>query len=116
MFYKPYDETPTEGKTLINLKNPFKPTEPSSLEKEIERLFVKLANLPEASEEYDRVSNQVKKLYPLKETDSKKKVSADVLVGAATNLIGIGMVLNYEQLRVITTKAAFSLVGKKFVG
>lgn len=115
MFYRACNETPTEGNTLI-IRNPFKPTELNSLEKEIERLFAKLADLPEDSEEYDRVSNQVKKLYPLKETDSKKKVSADVLVGAATNLIGIGLVLNYEQLRIITSKAAFSLVGKKITG
>lgn len=100
---------------MINLKSPFKPTEPSSLEKEIERLFARLADLPEDSEDYDRVSNQVKKLYPLKETDSKKKVSSDVLVGAVANLVGIGMILQYEHVHIVTSKA-LGFVGKKITG
>jgi hypothetical protein len=103
-----------EGNAL-NIRKPFAPTEPSDLEKEIARLFAKLAALPEDSDEYDRVSNQVKKLYPLKETDSKKQVSSDVLVGAAANLAGIVMILQYEHVHVITSKA-LGFIGKKIIG
>lgn len=93
----------------------FKKTDPSSLEKEIERLFAELSDLSPDDEKYDKVSNQLKKLYPLKETDSKKQVSADVLVGAVANLVGIGLILNYEHVHIITSKA-LGFVGKKITG
>jgi hypothetical protein len=111
MKYRPYNETPTEGTALINLKT-FK-SEPTDLEKEIARLFAEMAQLPSDGEEYDRVSNQIKKLYPLKETDSKKGVSGDVLVGAASNLVGILLIINHEYLHALNSKA-LNFVGKKF--
>lgn len=100
-----------EGTALLILKK-FKSTEPSDLEKEIARLFEEMKNLPADTDDYDRVSNQLKKLYPLKEIDSKKQLSSDVLVGVAANLVGIGMILSYEHAHVITSKA-LGFVGKK---
>lgn len=100
---------------MINAKNPFKPKDPSDLENEIARLFAELRELPSDGEEYDRVSNQLKKLYPLKETDSKRKLSPDVLVGAVANLVGIGMIIHYEHVHIITSKA-LGFIGKKITG
>jgi hypothetical protein len=100
---------------LLKLKN-LKPTaEPSDLEKEIARLFAVLSTIEDVhGDQYDQVSNQIKKLYPLKEIDSKSGVSSDVLVGAASNLVGILMILHYEHVHVITSKA-FNMVGKRLI-
>ncbi|QEQ93894.1 hypothetical protein SEA_KARDASHIAN_29 [Streptomyces phage Kardashian] len=89
-----------------------KPAEPSDLEKQLARLFAKLNDIDEMdSEEYDRVSDQIKKLYPLKETDSKTGVSSDVLVSAASNLVGIMMIISYEHVHVLNSKA-LAFIGK----
>lgn len=86
--------------------------QPTDLEKQIARLFAKLDEIDEMhSEEYDKVSDQIKKLYPLKETDSKTGVSSDVMVSAVSNLVGIFMILQYEHANVITSKA-LGFIGK----
>lgn len=115
MVYMPYNETPTEGTALIDLSN-FKPTpKPSDLEKEIARLFALLASIEEVnSEQYDKVSDQLAKLYKLKEVDSKSRVSKDALVGAAANLAGIFIITQHEHLHIITSKA-LGFVGKKLI-
>jgi len=86
--------------------------QPTDLEKQLARLFAKLDDIEAMdSEEYDRVSDQIKKLYPLKETDSKTGVSSDVMVSAVSNLVGIAMILQYEHVHVVTSKA-LGFIGK----
>lgn len=97
---------------MFNLK--FKKTEPSDLENEIARLFKILKECVPGTARYNEVSDQIAKLYKLKEVDSKSGVSKDAMVGAATNLAGILLVLHYEQLHVITSKAALGMVKKIF--
>jgi len=93
----------------------FKKTQPTDLELEIARLFEELKKIDKIDDPmYDKVSDQIAKLYKLKEVDSKSAVSKDALVGAATNFAGILMVLHYEQLHVITSKAALGMVKKIF--
>lgn len=92
----------------------FKKTEPTDLENEIARLFKTLKDCVPGTARYNEVSDQIAKLYKLKEIDSKSAVSKDAMVGAATNLAGILMVLHYEQLHVITSKAALGMVKKIF--
>lgn len=57
------------------------------------------------SVEYAKGVGQIKELYKLKENNSKKSVSPDVLVNAGANLIGILAILQYERVHVITSKA-----------
>jgi hypothetical protein len=91
-----------------------KSTEPTDLEIEIERLLAVLKDTPPTEDNYDKVSEQYVKLTKLNsETTSKKRVSPDVLAGAATNLFGILLILNYEHAHVFTSKAA-SFVVKNF--
>lgn len=90
----------------------FKKTELSDLEKEIARLFEKLNGITKIdSDEYNAVSDQLAKLYKLKEIDSKRLVSPDTLVNAATNLAGILVVVNFEHLHAATSKA-FNMILK----
>lgn len=92
-----------EGTALINLKK-FKP-QPTDLENEIERLFTRLAKEAPDSEQYDKITDQIKKLYPLKDIDTKKRVSPDALAATLTNLAGILLIVNYEQTHALTSKA-----------
>ncbi len=93
----------------------FKKTEPTDLEIEIARLLSILKDLEPHGEEYDKVSDQYAKLTKLhNETVSRKRVSPDAMAGVATNLAGILFVLHYEQLHVITSKAALGMVKKIF--
>lgn len=90
----------------------FKKTEPTALEDEIDRLYEILKTIQPTDEDYDKVSEQYVKLSKLQiETNSKKRVSPDALAGAATNLAGILLVLNFERVNIIATKA-FGMVAK----
>ena len=90
---------------MINIKS--KKTESSDLEKEIARLFEVMADKQPTDADYEKVADQLCKLYKLKEVDnnSKKTVSADALVNLAGSLLGILAVINYERIHVVTTKA-----------
>lgn len=100
-----------KGTILIDLKN-LRKTEPTALDKEIARLFAELANHEMHSDEYDKVSDQLAKLYKLQEVDSKKRVSKDQMVSAATSILSILVIVNYEHAHVLGSKAV-SFVGKK---
>lgn len=86
------------------MKTPFKTTK-SPLETELDRLLNELANEEPDTERYDRIADQVAKLYKLKEVDSKNKISADTLVTAATSLAGIALIVGYEHGHALTSKA-----------
>lgn len=91
-----------------------KTSEPTDLDIEIARLLEVLKNTPPTEDNYDKVSEQYVKLSKLNsETTSKRRVSPDALAGAATNLVGILLILNYEHAHVFTSKAA-SFVVKSF--
>lgn len=57
------------------------------------------------SEEYKNRMAQIERLFKLKEHSAPKPVSRDTMVIAATNLIGIGMILGWERAHVVTSKA-----------
>lgn len=96
---------------MINIKT-FK-KEPTDLEIEIKRLLVVLENLQPADDDYATVADQLVKLYKLKEVDSKRIVSPDALVNAATSLIGILAITNYEYTHALTSKALSFVVKSK---
>lgn len=84
----------------------FKSSEPSTLEVEIERVLSVMSKMPPAGTEYAAVADQLVKLQKLQtEIDSKKRVSSDTMVNAATNLVGIVVILKHEWAHVIGTKA-----------
>ena len=87
----------------------FKKSEPSDLEVEIARLFEQLKKVGPLDDTYDKMSDQIAKLYKLKEVDSKKRVSPDKMADIAANLVGILLILNFEWAHVSSSKA-FSFV------
>lgn len=83
-----------------------KKKDPTSLDVAIENALSELAGHDADSDEYANITNQLVKLYGLKEIDNPdRRISNDVLAGIAANLIGIGMIISYERVHVITTKA-----------
>jgi hypothetical protein len=96
---------PTEGTALLN-KLKFKTSEPSSLENEIERVLSVMKDIDPTDAKYAAVADQLVKIQKLQtEIDSKKRVSSDTMVNAATNLVGIVVILKHEWAHVIGTKA-----------
>lgn len=84
----------------------FKTSEPSTLEVEIERVLSVMKDLPPTGEEYAKAIDQYVKLKKLQtEIDSKKLITSDKMVDAATNLVGIVVILKHEWAHVIGTRA-----------
>lgn len=79
-----------------------------SLQNEIDRALETLKSLPVGSKEYKLAAENVKILI---ETHTGTKISKDALLAAGVNILGILLVLNFEKLGVITSKA-FSMVRK----
>lgn len=89
-----------------------KEKEATPLEKEIESLFASLSDYKKDSKEYAQIADQLVKLYKLKETDSKSKVSPDTWAIIGANLAGILLIIGHERVGIITSKA-LSFVMKK---
>lgn len=84
----------------------FEKSEPSTLEVEIERVLSVMSEMLPTDEDYVTVLDQYVKLKKLQtEIDSKQKISSDAMVNAATNLIGIVVILKHEWAHVIGTRA-----------
>jgi hypothetical protein len=82
------------------------PTDPEiSLDETIEQLLREMSYVPCDSDEYARMADQLQKIYVLKETDSKKRVSPDTLAIVLGNLAGVLLIVGHERVHIITSKA-----------
>lgn len=81
-------------------------SEKTGLEKAIDELHRQLDVVMGDSEEYDRISDQLVKLYKLREHDAPRRlVNPDTLVIAGANLLGIAMIVGHERAHVVTSAA-----------
>lgn len=64
-----------------------------------------------SSEEYTTIARNVETLAKAKALGDSKKLSPDAILGAATSILGIIAVLQYERLAVVSSKA-FGLIMK----
>ena len=82
---------------------------PTKLEVAIDDLFSEMSYHGGSTEEYAAMVQQMDVLYKLQTVDSEKsqiwKIKPDTLVLAVTNLLGIIVIVGYEQKSVLTTKA-----------
>lgn len=77
---------------------------PTDLENEIARVHSKLEKLEPNDAEYETVVKRLVILYGL--TPKKEKLfSGDALLGAGVNLVSVLLILNFERLGVVTSKA-----------
>ena len=95
-----------EGEMIFTKKK----NEKTNLEKEIDRLSETLSYTDMDTDEYDDIVSKIERLTSIKEKLEKAKVnedkvSKDTLVVVAGNLLGIALILGYEKLNIITSKA-----------
>lgn len=75
------------------------------LNKEIARLHITLENLNPVSDDYLNVLQRLDVLYAIKNTKNPNMVSIDTLVSAGATILNLLLVLNYEKVDVIASKA-----------
>lgn len=84
----------------------------TALEEAISSILTEMSGLNADSEEYSDAADQLVKLMKLKkEINPSWRPSPDALVGAAGSILGIILILHFEKLGAITSKA-LSFVGK----
>jgi hypothetical protein len=79
--------------------------EKTELDKAIDELFLEMRGFTAETEEYAAMVDQLLKLYALKSKDEKSRLSPDTMLIVAGNLVGIVMIVAYEQKNVATSKA-----------
>lgn len=87
----------------------------SDLQKEYDNAVLLLKTVPADSEAYSTQLKNVERLHKLlmEEKDRKiqVRVSPDAVLSCASNLLGMGLIMNFEVLHNISTKA-FQLLPK----
>lgn len=85
----------------------------TKLQKEIDVVLEDLSTLRTDSKEYADMLNVLERLYKLRGEEKPQRMKPDTLLLVGGNLLGILLVLNYEKLDTITSKAlSFALRGR----
>lgn len=83
--------------------------EKSGLELAIDEVLREMQGFTVDSDEYDKMTAQLDRLYKLKAIDCPERVSKDTTAIIIGHLIGIVMILSYERANVMTSKALMLL-------
>lgn len=78
---------------------------PTVLDVAIETALEKLNDLNPGTKEYTVHLDQIAKLMLFKEKTTPKRVSPDTVAIVAGNLAGILMIVSYERVHIVTSKA-----------
>lgn len=88
--------------------------EPTNLEIEIEAIYKEMQQYDRTSKEYAFLVKQLESLEKLKQDTHRAHVKPDTWVMAGANLAGIALILRYEQVAAITSKAVSFVTKIKF--
>ena len=77
----------------------------TQLEAETDRVLTYLATQKIDSDEYAKALEHVVKLQEMKEDEKPSRLSPDSILMAATNIVGILLIISYEHSHVITSRA-----------
>lgn len=84
----------------------------TALDTVITELYSEIAGFEGHEDEYDKTSSQIVKLEKLRhELRAGDKISKETWANVGANLLGILLVLHYEKLGVVTSKA-FGFISK----
>ena len=77
------------------------------LEAAIETIFIEMAEYESDSDEYLELLDRLQRLYAIRQIydNPRMKVSPDTVLTVVGNLAGIALIVNYEKLNVVTSKA-----------
>jgi hypothetical protein len=81
-----------------------KPSEPTGLDQLIEQLEQFLLTIQPDNKEYTAMVKNLSELHKLRGEPSKP-ISKDALLTTAGSILGILLILNYERLNIVTSKA-----------
>lgn len=82
-----------------------------SIDDEVTRLLTEISNMNVEDDTYAKALKNLSVLMEAKSQKTPTQISADTVVMAATSIVSILIVLNYEQLGVITSKT-FGMIPK----
>lgn len=82
-----------------------KQQEPTKLDQAIDAVFADMSGFTSDADEYNAMTDQLEKLYKLKEIDAPKRISPDTLAIVSANLIGIIIIVGHERAHIVTSKA-----------
>lgn len=77
----------------------------TNIEREMDSLISELQECEVISEEYSLILDRVERLNKIRLSDKGNGISPDTLVVVGGNLAGILLILGYERVNIITTKA-----------
>ena len=85
----------------------FKPfSQPESeYDKQIRRVIRELETSEPGSDQYGKLLDRLQKLQKMRAEDRPDRPSADTLAQVSANLIGMLLIIQYERVHVISTKA-----------
>lgn len=76
-----------------------------TIDLEINKVFERMAKEDISGVEYETYLSDIERLTNLKVIMTERKVSKDTLVIVGANLLGIALILGYEQMHVVSSKA-----------
>lgn len=77
----------------------------TNIEKEINRLIFEAGCEEPDSEKYSKIVESVEKLCKAKSYETEKSISPDTILTVCGSILGIVLILGYEQVGVISSKA-----------
>jgi len=91
----------------------FKQKKTDSLTKEMESILTKMKQLEPNTEEYTAMAKNLATLYDAQSKVKDRKISWDTIATVTGSLLGIIIIVAYEDVNVITSKAmGFVLKGR----
>jgi hypothetical protein len=75
------------------------------MDEEIKRLSALLSTISPLSDDYSKILEQLTKLTKARAEKNERAISMDTILTIGANIAGLLLVLNYERLNVISTKA-----------
>jgi len=87
----------------------FRPKGLKALDKEIERLVHQLENTNPVDKDYITISENLKVLCEARERKNSADISNEAILTAVVSIASLLIVLKYEQMEIITSKA-FNLI------
>lgn len=94
------------------MKHILRPESLTLMDQEIARLTALLSTMQPLEDDYTKTVDLVTKLTKARAEKNESAISMDTVLTVVANIAGILLVLNYERLNVVSTKA-LTMVWKK---
>lgn len=83
----------------------FQKREPSGLDNAMNEIYSEMKGFTADTDEYCKMTDQLIKLHSMKMLEHQHRISPDTLATIGANVIGIALILHYERIHVVTSRA-----------